>query len=115
MNSVNLIGRLGQDPEVKYFESGSVVSEFSLAVSGWNGKEKTTNWINCKAWGKTAQAVADFARKGEMLGVCGELRQESWTDRTTGEKKSKLVVVATSVDFSSKPKQQTEQANDNGF
>ncbi|MGA1256069.1 MAG: single-stranded DNA-binding protein [Candidatus Nanopelagicaceae bacterium] len=118
MNSVNLVGRIGQEPEVKYFQSGSVVCEFSLAVSSWNGQEKVTNWIPCKVWGKTAQAVADFARKGEMLGISGEIRQETWTDKTTGEKKSKLVVVAANVDFLS-PKPKTEQAQqadeDNGF
>ena len=115
MNSVNLIGRLGQDPTIKYFESGSVVCEINLAVDGWNGEQKTTHWIPCKAWGKTAQILADLAKKGSQIGVTGEIRQESWRDRNSGENRSKLIVNINRVDLLGKKAEQAEQNPDDGF
>lgn len=113
MNSVNLVGRLGQDPTIKYFESGSVVGEFSLAVDGWNGEQKVTHWIPCKAWGKTAQIIADFVRKGSQVAVSGEIRQESWQDRNSGDTRSKLVVNVSRIDLLGKKAEQAD--DDNGF
>jgi single-strand DNA-binding protein len=95
INNCTFIGNVGKDPEAKYFESGSCVAEFTLAINKppKDGQEQEPSWINCKAWGKTAQVAADYVRKGHRIAVVAHLDQESWTDRTTGEKRSKLVFI----------------------
>lgn len=94
INSVTLTGRVGNQPEVRYFESGSCVAQFSIAVDRYskeNGKE--ADWINIKLWGKQAQVAADYVRKGSLVGIVGRLEIEKWTDRQSGEERSKAVVV----------------------
>jgi len=94
INSVTLTGRAGRDPEVRYFESGSCVAQFSIAVDRYSkegGKE--ADWFNIKLWGKQAQVAADYVRKGSLVGVTGRLEIEKWTDRASGEERSKPVVV----------------------
>jgi len=94
INSVTLTGRAGRDAEVKYFESGSCVAQFSIAVDRYSkegGKE--ADWFNIKLWGKQAQVAADYVRKGSLVGVTGRLEIEKWTDRASGEERSKPVVV----------------------
>jgi single-strand DNA-binding protein len=94
INSVTLTGRAGRDPEVKYFESGSCVAQFSIAVDRYSkegGKE--VDWINIKLWGKQAQVAADYVRKGSLVGIVGRLEVEKWADRQSGEERSKAVVV----------------------
>ena len=91
MNSITLVGRAGRDPEVKYFESGTVVANLTLAVRGLR-KDDDTEWFNLEIWGKTAQVAADYVRKGSLIGVVGRIRTERWTDKTTGQERSKPVV-----------------------
>lgn len=95
LNTVALTGRVGRDPEIKYFESGTMIATFSLAVDGFaKDGEKPTHWIDLKIWGKQAQVSADYVRKGSKIGVSGRLEQENWVDKESGGKRSKLVVVA---------------------
>lgn len=89
INSITLVGRAGRDPEVRYFESGSMVANLTMAVS--RNKDET-DWFNLEIWGRQAQVAADYVRKGGLIGVIGSVRFEQWTDRTTGEKRSKTVV-----------------------
>ena len=91
MNVITLVGRAGRDPEVKYFESGTMVANLSLAVNG-RGRDADTEWFNLEIWGKQAQVAADYVRKGSLIGVYGSVKTEKWTDRTTGEEKRKTVV-----------------------
>ena len=99
INCCTFIGNVGKDPETKFFESGTCVSEFTLALNKppKDGQEQDPSWINCKAWGKTAQLVADYVRRGHRLAVQARVDQESWTDRSTGEKRSKLVFLVDRV------------------
>lgn len=90
MNSVSFVGRAGRDPEIKYFESGNVVANLTLAVN--RRKDEDPDWFNLEIWGKTAQVAADYVRKGSLIGVTGSIRIEKWNDRTTGEQRSKPVV-----------------------
>lgn len=96
INNVTLVGHCGRDPEVRYFESGTCVAEFSLALNNppKDGLPQDPDWVEIQAWGKTAQIAADYLRKGHRVGIVGHLKQEKWTDRTTGDNRSKLVVVA---------------------
>lgn len=90
MNCITLVGRAGRDPEVRYFESGTMVANLTLAVN--RRKDEDPDWFNLEIWGKQAQVAADYVRKGSLIGVVGSVRIEKWADRSTGEQKSKLVV-----------------------
>ena len=91
MNSIQLVGRAGRDPEVRYFESGTMVANLSLAVRGQ--KKDEIEWFNLAIWGKTAQIAADYVKKGSLIGVIGKVTTEKWTDKSSGEERSKPVVV----------------------
>lgn len=95
INVVVLVGNAGRDPELRFFESGSCVCEFSLAInrSPRDGQEQAPLWVNCKAWGKTAQVAGDYVRKGSKVAVVGRLEIEQWTDRSSGEVRSKTLVM----------------------
>lgn len=68
INSVTMIGRIGQDPEVKYFESGNAKATFTLAVR--KGKDQT-DWFNVSAWSKDAEFIANYASKGRQISLKG--------------------------------------------
>ncbi len=97
MNNVNLLGRLGQDPELRYFESGSCRASFSLAVDDRvkrNGQwVKQPIWVSCEAWGKLASdVIAQYCRKGSQVAVSGKLKVESWQDKNTGANRQRMLV-----------------------
>ena len=91
INSVNLVGRAGRDPEVRYFESGTVVANLTMAVNRRN-REDEPDWFNLEIWGKQAQVAADYVKKGSLIGVTGSFKMDSWKDRNTGEDRNKPVV-----------------------
>lgn len=92
MNNITLVGRAGRDPEVRYFETGTMVANFSLAVNAYK-RDEAPDWFNLTIWGKQAQVAADYVKKGSQIAVSGRMTSEKWTDRATGEEKSKPVVV----------------------
>ena len=91
VNSISLVGRAGRDPEVKYFESGSIVANFTLAVNRRSRNEEP-DWFNLEIWGKQAQVAADYVKKGSLIGITGSFKMDSWKDRNTGEDRNKPVV-----------------------
>jgi len=91
INSVTLVGRAGRDPEVRYFESGSVVANLTIAVNR-RGRDEEPDWFNLEIWGKQAQVAADFVRKGSLLGINGSFKLDTWVDKNTGENRSKPVI-----------------------
>ena len=91
INSVTLVGRAGRDPEVRYFESGTVVANLTMAVNRRN-REDEPDWFNLEIWGKQAQVAADYVKKGSLIGVTGSFKMDSWKDRNTGENRNKPVV-----------------------
>ncbi len=91
INSVTLVGRAGRDPEVRYFESGSVVANLTLAVNRRN-RDDEPDWFNLEIWGKQAQVAADYVKKGSLIGVSGSFKLDTWKDRNTGEDRNKPVV-----------------------
>lgn len=94
LNHVTLIGRLGQDPDVKFFESGANKASFSLAV---NKTREVTNWFNIEAWSKSAEVIANYVRKGSQIGVTASLAQEFWTK--DGEERSTFKVKVDRVEL----------------
>ena len=91
INSVTLVGRAGRDPEVRYFESGTVVANLTMAVNRRN-REDEPDWFNLEIWGKQAQVAADYVKKGSLIGVTGSFKMDTWKDRNTGEDRNKPVV-----------------------
>jgi len=93
LNVVALVGCLGRDPELKYFDSGSVVGNFSIAVNRpKKDGESVADWFDCKAWGKTAEFLGNYIKKGYRVSIVGRLEQEKWEGKD-GEKRSRTVVV----------------------
>ncbi len=91
INSVNLVGRAGRDPDVRYFESGSIVANFTIAVNR-RSRNDEPDWFNLEIWGKQAQVAADYVKKGSLLGITGSFKLDQWKDKLTGEAKSKPVI-----------------------
>ena len=91
INSINLVGRAGRDPEVRYFESGSIVANITLAVNSRSRNEEP-DWFNLEIWGKQAQVAADYVKKGSLLGITGSFKLDQWSDKNSGENRSKPVV-----------------------
>ena len=91
VNSITLVGRAGRDPEVKYFESGSVVANLTLAVNR-RSRDDEPDWFNLEIWGKQAQVAADYVRKGSLVGIIGSFTLDRWTDRASGEERTRPVI-----------------------
>ena len=89
--SVTLVGRAGRDPEVRYFESGSVVANLTMAVNRRN-RDEEPDWFNLEIWGKQAQVAADYVKKGSLIGINGSFKIDKWSDRNSGEERSKPVI-----------------------
>jgi single-strand DNA-binding protein len=91
INTITLVGRAGRDPETRFFEGGTVVTNLTLAVNR-PSRDEEPDWFNLEIWGKQAQVAADYVRKGSLIGVVGRMTSEQWTDRNTGERRSKALV-----------------------
>ncbi len=98
LNLVHLVGRVGRDPEPKYFESGSVKCSFSLAVDR-NRKAGETDWFELELWGKTAETATNYVKKGQQIAVIGSLRFDHWNDKVTGEKREKPLILVDRFEF----------------
>lgn len=92
MNNVNLIGRVGADPELRYTPTGTAVTEVNLAVDDGFGANKKTAWIGVTIWGATAETCAKYVAKGDRLGISGRLSQDEWKDKETGKQQRKTKV-----------------------
>jgi single-strand DNA-binding protein len=101
LNRVQLIGRLGKDPEGKYTPSGKKVTHFSVAISQrWraNGEAKEyTEWVNVEAWGRLGEVCQEYLKKGSLAYIEGRLKTEKYEDK--GETKFFTKVVALSLQF----------------
>ena len=92
MNTVTIVGRLGQDPEIKYFDSGSVKARFSVAVNRTFSKENpVTDWFNIEVWGRQAEFVGEWVKKGSLVSVQGSIDLSRWTDQAGNEREFPLV------------------------
>lgn len=103
-NKVVLIGNLTRDPELRYTQKGTAIAKVSLAINRtWTNeageKKEEVTFVEVDCFGRTAENVAQFMKKGRPLLVEGRLRLEQWDDKTTGAKRSKIGVVAESVQF----------------
>ena len=104
VNKVTLAGRLTRDPETRYTNSGTAITEISLAVSRFHKNEAgetrdETDFIDVTAFGRSAEIIQKHLHKGNPLFVEGRLKLDQWDDKQTGAKRSKLKVIAESMQF----------------
>lgn len=110
-NSTIIVGYLTRDPELRYIPSGAAVCDFTVAVNEtWKTqdgeKRESVSFIDCVTWNGSAENLSKYQRKGSLVLVQGKLRQETWEDKNTGEKRSKLRVVAEKIQFMPSGKKQ---------
>ena len=98
MNSAVVVGRAGQDAEIKYFESGKIRTTFSLAVNRWDSKTKAevTDWFNIDVWDKQAEFAGEYIKKGRLVAVDGRIQSNKWKD-ASGEERERYLIVANNV------------------
>jgi single-strand DNA-binding protein len=100
LNKVHLVGRAGRDPEVKYFESGKVVANFTIAVNrNTSNRDDPPDWFDLELWDKTAEVAQNYVKKGSLIGVIGSLKFDRWNDRTTGDERQKPVIRVDRLDL----------------
>jgi single-strand DNA-binding protein len=105
VNKVILIGNLGKDPEVRYTSGGQAVANLRIATSrSWTDKQsgqkkEETEWHDVEVWGKQAEQVGEYLAKGRQVYVEGRLKTDKWQDKTSGQERSRVKVVADSVRF----------------
>ena len=103
-NKVILVGNLTRDPELRYTPKGTAIAKIGLAVNRvWTNeageKKEEVTFVDVDIFGRTAENVGQYMRKGRPILVEGRLRLDQWDDKQTGQKKSKLGVVAETVQF----------------
>ena len=98
INQVILMGRLTRDPEQRSTSTGKTIASFSIAVDR-GGQEDAADFFNVTAWEKLGELVMQYLAKGRRVLVQGRLRQDTWDDKETGKKQSRIEVVATDVTF----------------
>lgn len=91
MNSVCLVGRLTGRPDIKAFESGTNISNFSIAVK--RQKRDEVDFFHCTAFGRTAEALFKYCDKGQMIGIQGMLRDRVYTDREGNRREVYEIIV----------------------
>ena len=107
-NKVILVGNLTRDPELRYTPKGTAVAKVGLAVNRqWTSesgeKKEEVTFVDVDIFGRTAENVSPYMRKGRPILIEGRLRLDQWDDKATGQKRSKLGVVAETVQFLGSP------------
>jgi single-strand DNA-binding protein len=103
-NKVILMGNLTRDPELRYTPKGTAIAKVGLAVNRiWTNeageKKEEVTFVDIDIFGRTAENVGQYMRKGRPMLVEGRLKLDQWDDKQTGQKKSRLGVVAETVQF----------------
>ena len=100
-NSVRLIGNLGDNPKVRKLDSGKTVANFSIATNeiyrdSKGEKQSETTWHRLVAWGKTAEVVENYVKKGSEIAIEGKLTNRSWEDKN-GEKQYMTEILVSEI------------------
>lgn len=108
LNRVQIIGRLGKEPETRTTKNGAVVVSFSVAVDRmWRSRDgearKETDWFNVEAWGKLGQICQKYLGKGRLVFIEGRLQTQRW--ETEGETRYYTKVIASSMQMLDRPKE----------
>ena len=113
INQVILMGRLTRDPEQRTTTTGKNIASFSIAVDR-GGQDDQADFFDITAWERLADLVMQYLSKGRRVLVQGRLRQDSWDDKETGKKRSRVEVTATDVTFLDGPGDGAGGANSGG-
>ena len=102
LNKVMLIGNLTRDPEIKYTPKGTAIAAFGLAVNRnytteTGEKREEVTFIDIEAFGRIAEIIGEYCKKGRPLFIEGRLKLDSWDDKATGQKRSRLKVIADQI------------------
>lgn len=103
-NKVILVGNLTRDPELRYTPKGTAIAKIGMAVNrAWTNeageKKEEVTFVDVDVFGRTAENVGQYMRKGSPILIEGRLRLDQWDDKQTGQKRTKLGVVAETVQF----------------
>jgi len=112
INQVILMGRLSRDPEQRTTTSGRTVVSFSIAVDRQT-QDDQADFFDVTAWEKLGELVMQYLSKGRRVLVQGRLRQDSWEDKETGKRRSRIEVVASDVTFLDGPSGDTASSTAN--
>jgi single-strand DNA-binding protein len=98
LNKVMLMGNLTRDPEIKYTPKGTAVADISLAINRvWKNdagqKQEDTTFVEVELWGRQAEIAGEYLKKGRPVYIEGRLKLDTWDDKQTGQKRSKMRVV----------------------
>jgi len=99
LNRVQLMGRLGKDPEGKFTPTGKKVTHFSIAISNrWKSKEgeakEYTEWVNVEAWGRLGEVCQEYLKKGSLIFIEGRLKTDRYEDKGETRYYTKVVALA---------------------
>jgi single-strand DNA-binding protein len=102
LNRVHLIGNLTRDPEVRYTPKGTAVADIGLAINrSWKSdddeKKEETTFVDVTLWGRVAEVAQEYLKKGRPVFIEGRLHLDTWDDKQTGQKRSKLKVIGESL------------------
>lgn len=112
-SSVTIIGHMVRDVEVRQAGEHDVGS-FSVAVTKKRGGKETVSYFDCKAWNKNCEFTKKYFKKGDAILVQGELEQETWDDKETGNKRSKVVITVDKVAFVGGQRRENRQQEGEG-
>ena len=120
LNKCMFIGRLGKDPEIRYVASGDAVAGFSIATGeSWKDKQgqkqERTEWVNCTTFGKLAEIVGEYLRKGSKVYIEGKMKTEKYTDNNGVEKYSTKIIVQNMQMLDSKQDGQQQAPSQQGY
>jgi len=114
VNEVRLTGRLTRDAEIKYISSGTPIVTFSLAVTrnvkDGNEYKEVVDYFETSMFGKRGESLVKHLKKGVKVSILGELRQDSWVDKS-GNKKYKTSIITTDIDINFPPRQHNSSNN----
>ncbi|NNE90592.1 MAG: single-stranded DNA-binding protein [Verrucomicrobiales bacterium] len=104
LNKVMLIGNLTRDPEVRYTPKGTAVTDIGVAcnrsyTTDTGERREDVTFIDVTLWGRSAELVGQYMKKGRPIYIEGRLQMDSWEDKNTGQKRSKLKVVGENFQF----------------
>ncbi len=105
LNRVMLMGNLTRDPELRYTPNNTAVANLGMAINRtWfnkqtNEKQEETTFVDLEAWGRTAEVLNQYLKKGRPLYVEGRLKLDTWQDKESGGNRSKLKIVVESFEF----------------
>lgn len=111
INKAVLMGRLTRDPELRHTGSGTAVCNFTVAIDNGYGENRSTDFISCVAWNKTAEFIEKYFTKGKMIIVIGRIQTRTWEGQD-GKKNYATEVVASEVSFGETKKSAGENGGD---